>query len=214
MDKILIIGASKGIGLEATRQALDRGYAVRAMARSARGISLKGVRLELLNGSAINAADVSTALDGVSAVILSLGVAARPEMIIGPVRLFSQATEVIVPAIERAGVKRLICVTGFGAGDSDASLSFFERIPFRLVLGRIYDDKGVQERLIRDSDLDWVIARPGLLTNGPRTSRYKVLDKRETWQNGIITRADVADFLVKQLKDNTYVRKTPVLIGR
>lgn len=212
MARVLIIGASRGIGLEATRQALDRGYAVRAMARSADRIPVKGDALEMMNGSALDAVDVTTALDGVSAVVLSLGVAVRPDVLVGPVTLFSQATRIIVPAMERAGVRRLICVTGFGAGDSRASLTPLERVPFRLLLGRIYDDKSIQERTIRDSGLEWVIARPGLLTNGPRTSRYKVLKDPASWRNGLISRADVADYLVRQIEDDTFVGTAPVLI--
>lgn len=213
MIKILVVGASKGIGLEVTKQALASGYAVRALARSAGAMPLAHDRLEKVNGSALNAADVLAALDGVSAVLLTLGVAARPEMLIGPVRLFSQATGVVVPAMEQVGVRRLVCVTGFGAGDSRASMSLLESIPFRLLLGRVYDDKDVQEEIIRKSNLDWIISRPGILTNGPKTSKYKVLDKRGSWHNGIISRADVADFLVKQIEETRYLRTTPALVS-
>ncbi|MGB6923942.1 MAG: NAD(P)-binding oxidoreductase, partial [Methyloceanibacter sp.] len=64
---------------------------------------------------------------------------------------------------------------------------------------------------IRRSSLDWVIVRPGILTNGARTGRYQVLEDAKSWRNGFISRADVADFLIKQIEDNTYLRKTPVL---
>jgi hypothetical protein len=66
---------------------------------------------------------------------------------------------------------KLICVTGFGAGDSRASISCLQLLPFRFFFGRAYDDKDVQERLIKDSALDWTIARPGVLANGSRTGR-------------------------------------------
>ena len=66
--------------------------------------------------------------------------------------------------------------------------------------------------MIRRSALSWVIARPGILTNGPRTGRYKILDKPADWRNGTISRADVADFLVKQVEDDAYLGKTPALI--
>lgn len=78
-------------------------------------------------------------------------------MLFGPVRLFSAATRIIVPAMQRAGVARLICVTGFGAGDSQQAIGCPESIPFRLFLGRAYEDKSLQEQLIRDSGLDWVL---------------------------------------------------------
>ena len=211
MDKVLIVGASKGIGLETTKEALARGYRVRAMARGAGAMPVDHANLEKTDGSATSAVDVAGALTGVSVVILTLGVSAGPEMVFKPVDLFSKATGVIVRAMEQAGVRRLLCVTGFGAGDSRSSMSTLESIPFRLLLGRVYDDKDVQESLIRKSGLDWVIARPGILTNGPKTPRYKILDDRSSWRNGIISRASVAAFLVDQIEGSSYLRKTPVL---
>ena len=78
-------------------------------------------------------------------------------------------------------------------------------------LGRIYDDKDVQERIVRRSKLDWVIVRPVILTHGPRTKAYRVLVDQRDWTCGFISRADVADFLVKQIDNGTFLRKTPVL---
>jgi putative NADH-flavin reductase len=114
--------------------------------------------------------------------------------------------------MQAQGVKRLISVTGFGAGDSRASINCLQLLPFRFFFGRAYDDKDVQERLIKNSALDWTIARPGLLTNGSRTGRYKVLKAPSQWRNGNISRADVADFLVRQIEDRAHVRETPVLV--
>ena len=111
------------------------------------------------------------------------------------------------------GVKRLICVTGFGAGDSRASIGCLQRLPFQIVFGRAYEDKSLQERLIKESGLDWTIVRPGILTGGPRTGRYKVLAEPSQWRNGIISRSDVADFLVRQIEDGSYVHKAPVLVN-
>jgi hypothetical protein len=109
------------------------------------------------------------------------------------------------------GVKRLICLTGFGAGDSRGRGNVLYNAAFALFLGRVYDDKSVQERMIRESPLDWVIARPVILTNGPKTEAYKVLADPRDWRCGFISRADVADFLVKQITGDTYLGKTPVL---
>ncbi|MFZ4382432.1 MAG: NAD(P)-dependent oxidoreductase, partial [Sandarakinorhabdus sp.] len=111
------------------------------------------------------------------------------------------------------GVKRFICVTGFGAGDSRASISCLQRLPFQIVFGRAYDDKSLQEKLIKESELDWTIARPGVLTSGPRTGRYRIIAEASQWRNGIISRADVAEFLVRQIEDQAYIDKTPVLIN-
>jgi putative NADH-flavin reductase len=209
--RVLIIGASKGIGLETTRQALDAGHDVRAFARSAAGIRLSSPKLEKVRGDALKAADVEACLKGIDVVIQTLGVGLTD--LFRPVHLFSDATRVLIAAMRAQSVKRLICVTGFGAGDSRASISLLQRAPFQIVFGRAYDDKSLQERLIKDSGLDWTIARPGVLTGGPPTGRYRVLAEPSQWRNGIISRADVADFLVRQIVDGSCVRKAPVLVN-
>ena len=208
--RVLIIGASKGIGLETTRQALDAGYDVRALARSASAIAVSNPSLEKMPGDALKTEDVEAALVGVDVVIQTLGVGLGD--LFRPVHLFSDATRVLIAAMRSQVVKRLICVTGFGAGDSRASISCLQRLPFQIVFGRAYDDKSLQEQLIKESELDWTIARPGVLTNGPRTGRYRILSEASQWRNGIISRADVAEFLVRQIGDQTYIRKTLVLI--
>ncbi len=212
MAKILVIGASKGIGLATVKRALDCGHAVRAMARSAGQIPLRHESLEKVTGDALKEADVAAALTGIDAVIQALGVRAGPQMIFGPITLFSKATRVLVPAMEAAGVTRLISVTGFGAGDSRAAIGCLQYVPFRLLLGQAYDDKTIQEAVIKDSTLDWTIVRPGVLTNGRRSGRYRVLVEPAQWRNGLISRADVADFLVKQIDDDSLLHKAPVIV--
>ena len=210
MARVVIIGASKGIGLETTRQALEAGHTVRAFARSADDIMISDHKLEKRRGNALRSSDVTAGVMGMDAVIQVLGVSLGE--LFWPVHLFSDATRILVAAMQAQGVKRLISVTGFGAGDSRASINCLQLLPFRFFLGRAYDDKDVQERLIKDSALDWTIVRPGLLTNGSRTGRYKVLKAPSQWRNGNISRADVADFLVRQIEDRAYVRETPVLV--
>ena len=117
----------------------------------------------------------------------------------------------LVAAMEEAQVKRLICVTGFGAGDSRGRGGFLYSVAFHLLMGRVYDDKDAQERIVRRSKLDWVIVGPVILTNGPKTSAYRALVDPRDWTCGFVSRADVADFLVKQIDDNTFLHKTPVL---
>jgi uncharacterized protein YbjT (DUF2867 family) len=85
------------------------------------------------------------------------------------------------------------------------------RAVFRLLLGRVYDDKDVQEWIVRRSKLDWVIVRPVILTDGPKTNAYRALVDPRGWTCGFISRADVADFLVKQIDDDAFLHKTPVL---
>jgi putative NADH-flavin reductase len=211
VTRVLIVGASKGIGLETTRQALEAGHQVRALARSVETIGIASPNLEKIQGDALDAKDIGPALQGVDVVILTLGVGLGD--LFQPVSLFSAATRVLVAAMPSHGIKRLICVTGFGAGDSRSSIGHLQRIPFQAIFGRAYADKSEQERLIRESALDWTIVRPGVLTNGTRSGRYKILETAREWRNGIISRADVAGFLVRQIGDSSYIHKTPVLVG-
>lgn len=211
MMRVLIIGASKGIGLESTRQAIEAGHRVRAIARSAGGMPLSDPNLEKVRGDALKTEDVEAALIGMDVVIQTLGVGLGD--LFRPIHLFSDATRVLIAAMSDKGVKRLICVTGFGAGDSRANISCLQRLPFQIVFGRAYDDKSLQERLIKESSLDWTIARPGVLTGGPRTGRYKIFSEPSQWRNGVISRSDVAEFLVRQIEDQTYFRQAPVLVN-
>ncbi|AWN44956.1 epimerase [Methylobacterium terrae] len=211
MAHLLVIGASQGIGLETVKAALAAGHRVRAFARSAGDIALSDPNLERFPGDATSAPDVAGALGGIDAVVQALGVPVRD--LLGPVRLFSNATNVLVPAMEAAGVRRLIAVTGFGTGDSREAIGPLQRLPFRLVFGRAYDDKDAQEMRIRRSSLDWTFVRPGVLTGGPATGRYRVLDRPSSWTNGLIARADVAQFIVRDLESRDHVGRAVVLIS-
>ncbi len=209
--RILIVGASKGIGLETVRQALASGHDVRALARSAEDISVADPKLAKIRGDALNKEDVEAALTGVDAVVLTLGIGLSE--LFKPVNLFSTATRVLIDAMKAQGVNRLVCVTGFGAGDCQASISPLQRIPFNIVFGRAYEDKSRQEKLIKESSLDWTIVRPGVLMNGPKTGRYKILRKSSEWRNGIVSRANVADFLVREIDEANCLHETPVLVN-
>ncbi len=213
MATILIIGASRGIGLETVKAGLAAGHDVRAFSRSALGIPLSDPRLTKIAGDALNRAGIDTALKGADAVIQSLGVASAQELIFGTT-LFSATTRVLVDAMKAANVRRLIAVTGAGAGNSRGRIGFlYDNLLFPLLLQRVYSDKDIAEEIITASGLDWTIARPGGLTNSAKTGRYKALPDMKDWRGGFISRADVADFLVKQVGDTSMLRKTPLLVN-
>jgi uncharacterized protein YbjT (DUF2867 family) len=167
MTKLLVIGASRGIGLETVKAALRAGHSVRALARSAASIPIQDAGLEKVSGDALDSDTIRDALRDVNVVIQTLGVG------------------------------------GF----------LYDTLAFPLLLKRVYDDKDVQESIIKSSGLDWTIVRPGLLTNRPATGQYRVLTAPNEWRFGTISRADVADFLVRQIDDRALIEATPLLIS-
>ncbi len=214
MAKVLIIGASRGIGLETVRAALRAGHRVHALARSAASMPIQDTNLVKVSGDALDRDTIRDALQDVDVVIQTLGVNFAPKLIFEGTTLFSDSTRILVDAMKVAGVKRLIAVTGLGAGDSRGHGGFiYDAVVFPLLLKRVYDDKDVQEWIIRSSGLDWTIVRPGLLKNRTATGRYRVLTASKDWQFGAISRSEVADFLVQQINDRTLVGTTPLLIS-
>jgi len=214
MAKVLVIGASRGIGLETVRAALRAGHSVRALARSAASIPVQDAGLDKVSGDALDSNTIRNALQGVDVVIQTLGVDFSPRAIFERTTLFSQSTRILVDAMKAAGMKRLITVTGLGAGDSRGHGGLiYDAVAFPLLLKRVYDDKDVQEWIVKSSGLDWTIVRPGLLTDRPATGRYRVLSASKDWRFGVISRADVADFLVRQVDDRALIGTTPLLIS-
>ena len=214
MAKVLVIGASHGIGLETVRAALRVGHSVRALARSAANIPIQDANLDKVSGNALDPDTIRNVLREIDVVIQALGVDFSPRLIFEGTRLFSDSTRILVDAMKAAVVKRLIAVTGLGAGDSRGRGGLlYDAVVFPLLLKRVYDDKDVQEWIVRSSGLDWTIVRPGLLKDRPATGSYRVLAAPRDWRFGAISRADVADFLVRQVDDRTLIGTTPLLIS-
>lgn len=212
MTRILVIGGSQGIGLAVCQAAIANGHSVRAMSRSGRLPEAVRGTCEAFTGDARNSADVARALDGIDVVVQALGVPVSLDLIFKPVTLFSEATRVLLPGMKRAGVRKLVAVTGFGAGDSQESVNILQRLPFRMFLKNAYDDKSIQEALITNSELEWLIVRPGVLMNCPASGNYSVLLRPNEWRNGIVARQDVADFIVKRIDANALNCEKPVII--
>ena len=212
MAHILVIGGSRGIGQAVCQAAVAQGHMVRAMSRSGKPPATVDKNVNAFKGDALNAADVARTLEGIDVVVQALGVPPSLDLVTKSVTLFSEATRILILEMKKAGVEKLVSVTGFGAGDSNASINILQRLPFKILLGRAYDDKSIQEDLIEKSDLDWLIVRPGVLTSGPASAKYKVLTKSDEWRNGIVSRADVADLILKRIGAGRLGREKPVII--
>jgi putative NADH-flavin reductase len=213
MATLLVIGASRGVGLDTVKAALAAGHRVRAFARGAAFIPIESPQLEKIATDALDPANVAQAVAGVDAVIQTLGAPRTAQSVLAATTLFSRSTRILIDAMRGGGIKRLVTVTGLGAGDSRGHGGFlYDALFFPLILKRIYDDKDVQEQMIRASDLDWTIVRPGLLTSGPATGAVRALADPKDWGGGYISRADVAEFLVREAFERKFLRQTPLLI--
>jgi putative NADH-flavin reductase len=204
--KLLIFGSTGSIGRQLVEQALAQGHVVTAFVRDPARLNLKHANLKLVQGDVMDVASVEKALPGQEAVLCAIGAGRQ-----GLIR--SEGTRHIIRAMEKAGVRRFICQTTLGAGDSRGNLNFFWKyIMFGLILREAFADHEKQETYIRQSRLDWTIVRPAAFTDGPRTGMYRHGFAAAARALSLkISRADVADFMLKQLTDNTYLHQTPGL---
>ncbi|MEQ9441886.1 MAG: SDR family oxidoreductase [Cyclobacteriaceae bacterium] len=207
MMNLLIFGSTGTIGRHLVQQALSAGHQVNAFARNPQKLEdLKHPNLRFLKGDVLDGTAVEKALPGHDAVLCALGAGRK-----GQVR--AEGTRNILRAMEKSGVNRLICQTTLGAGDSRGNLNFFwKHLMFGFLLKDAYQDHELQEKYIRESPLNWIIVRPSAFTDGKLTSNYRHgFAPTDKSINPKISRADVADFMLKQLADDTYLRKTPGL---
>jgi len=206
--KVLVIGGTRGTGREVVAAAHAAGHVLTLLARNAERISLPVTGVRVVAGDAGDADDIERAVAGQDAVVWTAGVGPTRR----PVHLFSRSTQFLLAAMAKHGVRRLVCVTGIGAGDSRGHGGFFyDRILQLLFMKTIYEDKDRQEALLRASDVDWTIVRPGFLTNGPATGLLRALTDLEGVTAGKVARADVAAFIVENLETSDF-RKTAVLL--
>ncbi len=204
--KVLIIGATGATGQILMREALAQGHEVTALARDPSALASEDPGLRVLQGNALDVSSVEAAVAGQDAVLSVLGTRS-----VRPTTLFSESTHNVISAMNKHGVRRLVCITGIGAGESKGHVGFlYDRIMLPFVVKNIYEDKTRQEEAIKQSDLDWVIVRPARLTDEPAKGEYNVF-LGGSYTATKISRADVAAFMLAQLTDDTYVGKTPVI---
>ena len=207
---ITIIGASRGIGKEILLQSLKAGHAVTVLARHPDKIEIKDEKLNIIKGDFLDYNSVSESVKNADVVVVSVG--AMPTR--KTVNLFSQGTKNLLDVIKKENLHPLIiAVTGIGAGDSRGHGGFFYNKIFQpLLLKTMYEDKDRQEQMLMSEYDNWIIVRPGMLTKGNKTGKYKAVNNLAGIKGGKISRADVAHFILAQTENPAYLRKTPLLI--
>jgi len=204
--RLIVFGATGTLGLQVVGQALAQGHRVTAFSRHPENLAIDSPDLTPVSGDVLDRSAVEAAVKGHDAVIVALGAGHK-----GGIR--AAGTQNVIDGMKGQGISRLICLSTMGAGDSRPLLNFFwKRIMFGLLLRAAYADHQAQENAVRDSGLDWTLVRPAAFTDGPVTGVY-----RHGFANTVkdlalkISRADVADFMLRQLTDSAYLRQAPGL---
>jgi putative NADH-flavin reductase len=174
-----------------------------ALVRKPKKMKLEHPNLKVVKGNVLDYASIESAMRGQSAVVCAIGT----KRFFYPNRVLSKGTANILRAMKSCNVPRLVCESSLGVGNSVGRLGLiytFFVVP--VILPFIFYDKVRQEKLIEESDADWVIVRPAVLTNAPARGKYRHGRKigNYIWTNRI-ARADVADFMLKQLTDDDYI---------
>ncbi len=206
--KIVVFGASGGTGIEIVKQALDAGHEVTAFVRNPAKVGIQNPKLKLVTGDVIDPAAVEEAVAGQEAVISALGPTRPP--IPG---MMETAAKNIVAAMQKAGIRRLISTTGAGVRDPQDQPKLIDHVMkglLTLLAGEVLRDSAANVEIIRASSLDWTVVRYPRLLDGPRTGRYRVgyIGKNSGSQ---LSRADGADFVLKELSAGKYIRQMPVI---
>ncbi|WP_372425786.1 NAD(P)-dependent oxidoreductase [Salinarimonas chemoclinalis] len=210
--RLAIIGATRGIGKALSEQARAAGHHVVAVGRSlgpAASANLTHVR-----GSILDDGVAEEALERADAVAYCLGAGSYGPDVGKPVDIFSRTTRRLLDAMRATGVMRIGVITGVGSGDSRGRGGLlYDKVAMPLALGAIYADKTRQEEMLRAGDRDWTIIRPVVLTHGPYTGTYRVIEDLAELRGGTVSRADCADCLLKALTEHRWSRRAVAIVG-
>lgn len=199
---VIVFGATGTVGRLAVEDLLKAGHTVTAFARAPRKLNLSDPKLRLVAGDAMTLSDVTDAVAGHDAVVVTLGAGMSRRS-----KIRSQGTMNVIKAMQAHGVRRLIAQSTLGARDSWHTLNFWwKRVMFGALLAPVFRDHELQEQLVEASGLDWTIVRPGAFTD-EATTRPVIEDVPNT-ARGLdlkIARSELARFLTRQLSDKQYI---------
>jgi putative NADH-flavin reductase len=204
--RLAILGGTGRIGAHLLTWALESGHQVTALVRNPDAIAATA-GLTAVRGDATDAAAVAAVVDGADAVLSALGPrgAKTPE-------LLGSAGRNMVTAMDKTGVRRLICVSAAGAFiDTDPDMGALTKLIIPRMFARPFADVRAMEAAISASELDWTLVRATQLSNGPLTGRYRVRPDYPPVGGRKISRADVAHFLGVTLEQDSWLRGTPAL---
>jgi len=203
MSKVLILGATGGTGRHLVLQALAAAHDVTVLVRDPSRLPPGSDRARVVTGDATDAAAVGQAVRGQDVVVSTLGVGNA----LKSNGLIAKAAPLVVDAMTQAGVRRLVWTSAYGVAETYRDVPVIPRIMIAVLLRDLYADKTAGEAAIASSQLDWTLVHPSTLSNRPRTGRCRAGERLTMSGLPTIARADVADFLVKQIDDPSFLRK-------
>lgn len=206
--KILILGSTGGTGQQIVKQSLEQNFEVTAIARAPSKLSLSSEKLTVIQGDVLDKNVLIKALEGKDAVLSALGVGKS----LKSNDLISNVVSILIPAMNATNVKRLIFISAFGVGETFIQADFIQKIIYKLFFKDVYLDKSKADDQIRKSTLEWTLVYPVLLTDGPGTGKYKVGEKLHMKGIPKISRTDLAEFMLRQLTDNTFLKKSTLIM--
>lgn len=187
-------------------RALAAGHRVRVLARDPSRLGASGEAVEIVRGDVLAAADVDRLVAGTEAVLSLVGHVKG-----SPANLQTEGTRLIVDAMKRHGVSRIVTLSGGGLRADLDRPGFADRVittALRLVAGRVLADAEGHLEVFRASGLDWTVVRAPRLTNTPERGTYRV-----GWvgvdASTKISRDDLADFILTQVEDPRFVGAMP-----
>ena len=203
--KVIVIGATGSIGQLTVEKLLEAGHEVTAFARKPEKLDIVGPGLTLAPGDAMQVDDVSKAVAGHDAVVITLGAGMSRKSLVR-----SRGTMNVIRGMQAHGVKRLICQSTLGARESWSNLNFWwKRIMFGVILAPVFRDHELQEYLVEASGLDWTIVRPSAFTD--MVSARPVIEDVPITARGLdlkIPRTELARFLTRQITEQTYLGRS------
>lgn len=206
--KIVVFGPTGGTGQQIVAQALTAGYEVTAVTRDPAALEARP-GLMIVAGATHDLSTMEPAIAGHEAVLCALG--GRPWR--RRERVCSTAVRNITPLMEKYGVRRVVAVSTFGAGDTRPQVGWVARnLLFGLVLRSEVADKEAMEMQLSTSNLDWTVVRVGLLIDGPARGTWRAADDGSIRGMGKIARADVAAFMLAQVGSEVWLRRRPVIM--
>jgi putative NADH-flavin reductase len=203
MMKMLVLGATGGIGQEIVRQAADRGHMVTAFVRAPERLKAIASRFGVIQGDPLNSAELARAVEGQDAVLSGFG--PRVPITKTDSTLLHRFGVALSDAMEKVGLRRAVII-------STAFLFKDSVIPPTNLVGRLFfpdmvADATEMESFIQGSGLDWTLVRPPRLTNRPRRNRYRVREGHLPSLGFTISRADVAAFMIRTAENRAFIRK-------